>query len=303
MPKIERADVGMHTTLKIQNHSISDPPTMASAVPIPTANGWSEGSRTYEKYFEPGTAVAAEAMVTAMNDVKPVTKESRVLDVGVGTGAATMAMHRSFPSVPIRAVDLSPGMLEIISGRNIPGLSTAVADATQLDRSVVPLGGFSHVMCAMAIQFCEDKQLQAVRELYDSAEPQGIVALSIGLDITVPEPFNLTCEALDPHYKRASVYSDKAWKTMEQLEDAMKTAGLRDVTSKTVFAYLNTKSLEEYEDCWWNGNHPAYRQHLASWTGDMELVKSKMKEVYREHLANGGKVGALIGIAVGTKPV
>ena len=69
---------------------------------------------------------------------------SRLLDVGCGTGALLEKLSSRFPCLALDGIDISPKMLDIARGKDIPRLSLAHGDAEELP---YPDGTFGAVLC------------------------------------------------------------------------------------------------------------------------------------------------------------
>ncbi|KAI3320787.1 hypothetical protein HD806DRAFT_524481 [Xylariaceae sp. AK1471] len=244
-------------------------------------------------------------LVLDLDKKKAITKDSRFLDMGSGNGACTLAFRNLHPDVPIFAADFAPGMIDILKEQNIPGVTAAVADATNIDRNIIPKGDFSHMALSFMIQFCGAKQMDALKEAYDTVEAGGAVAVGIGMESgheALQCPFDLACEALEPQYQRVNPHLEEAWMESKQVEDGMKAVGFTNISSTRSFIALNFASPEDYLHYFWNGKHPGLQRGIDSWKGDMNEVKLMMYKVLLEQYPNPPKLGAWAGITVGLKP-
>lgn len=69
---------------------------------------------------------------------------ARAIDLGAGTGSLTYQLAARFPTLPILATDISPGMLEqLMSSTNI---TSQVADMAAPIGGAIEEGSFSHVL-------------------------------------------------------------------------------------------------------------------------------------------------------------
>lgn len=104
-----------------------------------------------------------------------------VLDLGCGTGAATVALRQSFPKATVVALDLAHGML-VEAGRKIGwldrlrgrGFARVNADATRL-----PLadGSVQVVFSSLMLQWCDDLDA-ALGEIQRVLAPGGLLLFS-----------------------------------------------------------------------------------------------------------------------------
>jgi trans-aconitate methyltransferase len=142
---------------------------------------WSNLSRTgaFEQVHAPVTMRINAKILEAVTALRPITKTSRVLDVGAGTGSMTRVIRQQYPEVPIVALDLAPGMVESLEAQDIPNVTTGVADARDLDSQFVPDGAFTHALSMFVIQFVgPERHSDVCAELFRALEPGGVVALS-----------------------------------------------------------------------------------------------------------------------------
>ncbi|KAI1499531.1 S-adenosyl-L-methionine-dependent methyltransferase [Biscogniauxia marginata] len=267
-------------------------------------DGWSQGSVSYEKYLVPVTRKGAEALIEEMIKMNPITSESNILDCGTGPGLVPIILRQLYPSVPITAVDIAPGMIERIKRLDLPGVKLGLSDATNLDRAVVPKDAFTHAIGALMIQFCGDKQPSVVHEFYDSLVPGGVAGHLLTTGITIADPWHRACERLDPAYQRVYVHDDKAWKSFEPLEAAYRDVGFEDIRKVKLWMPMSTiQSKEDYIDFWFRGHHPAFeKRDMAAWKGDPEEVIPELLKVLGEYKDLSSELGAYAEIVLGRKP-
>ncbi|KAI0602112.1 S-adenosyl-L-methionine-dependent methyltransferase [Biscogniauxia sp. FL1348] len=269
-----------------------------------TADGWTDGSASYEKYLAPMTRLGIEALIEALFKKLPPAADSNFLDCGAGTGISTSLLRQRHPSIPITAVDFAPGMIERVKQLNLPGVKIFLSDAAALDRALVPKAAFTHAVAAHMIQFCGDKQPGVLRELYDSLAPGGVAGISISSNLTIAEPWHRACARLDPGYEPTFMHDDKAWKTPEQLEAAMREAGFEDIQKAQVWMPMCTvASKEDYVDFWYRGNHPAFTtRDMASWKGNPDDVLPELLKVLGEYKDLSYELGFASDIVLGRRP-
>lgn len=102
-----------------------------------------------------------------------------VLDVGCGTGAATLpAAARVGPAGQVRGIDLASRLLDLgrakAAERGLRNVDFAAGDLTSLD---LPDGGFDVVMCAFAIFLAPDLDA-AMAGLWRAVRPGGTLAIT-----------------------------------------------------------------------------------------------------------------------------
>lgn len=102
----------------------------------------------------------------------------RVLDIGAGTGAGTIALAQTFPAAQVVAIDIDEAMLEQVRGRS---------QASGLDQRVVtlnadvaaeypPLGHADVVWSSAALHEVSDP-VRAFSNLFDALRPGGVLAV------------------------------------------------------------------------------------------------------------------------------
>lgn len=128
--------------------------------------------QNYEDYFVPaiGAPFARRLLATA----KPAAGE-RVLDVACGTGVATrLAAEAVGPTGSVAGLDPTPGMLQ-----QARAVSPDTIDWYEARGEAIPLpdASFALVLCAMGLQFFEDK-VQGLREMRRVLAPGGRVVVA-----------------------------------------------------------------------------------------------------------------------------
>lgn len=102
---------------------------------------------------------------------------ARVLDVGCGTGFATMRVVERGGVREVVGVDSSPAMLEVF-GEHLGGHPGVVADlrAATADATGVPDDWADLVLCTMALHWFPDRPA-AIREMARALRPGGVVGI------------------------------------------------------------------------------------------------------------------------------
>lgn len=100
-----------------------------------------------------------------------------VLDVGCGTGFASLAMVRRFGTARITGVDPAPGMLEEFRAK-IGGLPETRIELVGADVMAMPLpaDAFDAVICSMAFHWFPDKP-GAMAAMARALRPGGVIAV------------------------------------------------------------------------------------------------------------------------------
>lgn len=103
---------------------------------------WDTAAQHYEKTAHPFTARYAEAALARV----VLTPDSRVLDVGAGTGALALAAART--GAQVLATDFSPGMVARIAAAGLPNVDAQVMDGQAL---ALPDAGFDAVFSIFGV--------------------------------------------------------------------------------------------------------------------------------------------------------
>lgn len=248
--------------------------------------------------------MSSARMLEMIEQLCPVTPASYVLDVGAGTGSITRTVRQKNPDTKILAIDLAPGMVASLDAQQIPGVVTALVNATSMDRKIVPEGSFTHAIAGLMIQFCGDDQITLCQELFRSLVPGGAAAASISYDVDIPEPWHRACERVDrSRYTRVELHDPKAWMTTERVKQGMESAGFVDVQEAQQYMRGNIGSVDEYLEYWLNGKHPVFAKFIAAWQGDVAEVVPTLRNILENEYTMPMELGAMSGIVVGRKPL
>ena len=243
----------------------------------------------------------ANRLLQLAHDLSPISAESLILDNGAGTGAVTLAIASQSPSAKIIATDVSASMLDNISARRLPNVSTWVVDARVLSES---LGreNFTHVFNTFVLQTITTP-LDALREMYSVLKPGGVIGVGIwaqrngAFDI-----WQQSCQIIDPSYRLPEPFDDpKAWRTQEELESALQKAGFCGIKSEEVMEPFPFESAETFAEFVFGKKNPAVVQCMSNWTGSLSEVKEAMIGLVREKYANGKEIYLWAVLGVGRK--
>ncbi|MFP5220334.1 MAG: class I SAM-dependent methyltransferase [Actinomycetes bacterium] len=131
-----------------------------------------DAAQNYEDHFVPavGTPFARRLLATAR-----LAPGERVLDVACGTGlVARLAAEAVGPEGTVAGLDPTPGMLQLARSVSPAGIDWYEAPAEAMP---LPDAAFDVVLCAMGLQFFEDK-LQGLREMRRVLAPGGRAVVS-----------------------------------------------------------------------------------------------------------------------------
>jgi SAM-dependent methyltransferase len=147
----------------------ADHPSIRTAA---VAEGFSAGADEYDEVLR-HNAEGAERLVSAL----PVGAWADVLDVGCGTGFASLAMQRRFGPRRIVGVDPSEGMLQVFAQKVAEGGDTAVElHAADVMAMPVPDASVDAVISGMAFHWFPDKP-GALREMARCLRPGGVLGI------------------------------------------------------------------------------------------------------------------------------
>ncbi|HTI32396.1 MAG TPA: class I SAM-dependent methyltransferase [Miltoncostaea sp.] len=121
------------------------------------------------------TAAALAPAADALVDVAGIRAGDLVLDVGCGTGNASLAAAAR--GARVRAVDPSPGLVDLARERATAAGADVEAQVGDAGALPFPDGAFDAVISSFAVIFAPDAEA-AVREMVRVARPGGAVALT-----------------------------------------------------------------------------------------------------------------------------
>lgn len=83
---------------------------------------WDKAVSQYEDAVTRSSKRGAERLLTLANEVHPLSEPlTKAIDLGAGTGSLTYLLAAAYPSVPILATDISPGMVKQLMSLNTEG--------------------------------------------------------------------------------------------------------------------------------------------------------------------------------------
>lgn len=190
-----------------------------------------------------------------------------------------MAIRELHPSVPIVAIDSSPGMMDLVAQRHIPNIVMGVSDARSLDRALVTENTFTHGFCALVLQFVGDKQADVLSEIFRSLQPGGVVGISV---TNYLEPMHSARKAVDPSYSRVEPF-DHTWHTSKHLEEGLKRAGFDSIEAYDVVTENRAPNPENIINFWVNMRNPGLRPVVDAFPGNETTLREVLERVLDGH--------------------
>ncbi|EPE31807.1 S-adenosyl-L-methionine-dependent methyltransferase [Glarea lozoyensis ATCC 20868] len=274
-------------------------------------NRWNNAAADYNAAVGESSKLAATRLITLTNDLHPISAASdpRALDLGAGTGSLTHLLSDAFPSLPILATDISPGMLEKLMATgalaNKKNVTTQVADMSSPVGGEVTEGSFSHVFSTMAIQVLPNPADEGTLGKWASLlQPDGVVAIAVWDFNEVCGPHSIWTEAakaVDPFYESPPPLPPRHWYGHTQVEEELKKVGFRDVMSEVLDIGFNV-GKEGFMRFFWESENPMPIERLASFKGDLSKVKLEMDRLLDEKYDSGKKIPLFAALAVGKRP-
>ncbi|MCJ1240722.1 hypothetical protein MMC14_008726 [Varicellaria rhodocarpa] len=289
---------------------------MPHSTPIPSSAGepgWSTTAPTYSSNVGRTSALAASRLISLAQTLSPITPSSSILDNGAGTGAITLAIAAAHPSTSILATDISGPMLTSITSastnsnqsknQSFTKISTRVLDARSLT-STLKKDSFTHVFNTFMLQTITTP-LDALREMHTVLKPNGEGVIGIALWASRNDPFSIwrsACLSLDPDYTLPAPFDDPhAWRTVDELDSALRELGFRDVRCEEMRMPFTFESSAAFVEFWFGAKNPAAVKVMANWEGDGEEVRRRVARVVEEEYGGGKDVCTWAVLGVGRK--
>jgi len=279
---------------------------MTSTVSYSTAadkanRDWSKTAPTYADNVGRTSAMSASRLVELAHGLSRITGDSTALDVGAGAGAVTFAIASSFPWTQILAADVSSTMLEDIAASQLPTVTTQVLDARSLTKKLQK-ESFTHVFSTFMLQTIRTP-LFALQEMHAILAPGGVVG--IGLWGQRNGPFEIWEEAarsVVPGYTLPTPFDDpNAWRTREELENALKEVGFEDVSSEEVKMPFEFDTAKSFVEFWFQAKNPASERCMSNYEGSIEYAGEAVERLVREQYQNGKDICTWAVLGVGKK--
>ena len=268
---------------------------------ITSAVRWSLTAPSYSSNVGRISALAAFRLVELVNKRHHISNSSKVLDIGAGAGAVTLAVASDFSETHVLATDVSPSMLTTISAHGMPNVTTQVLDARELSRSL-KRESYSHVFNTFMLQTVKSP-LAVLREMHDVLSPRGAVGIGIWAKRNSPfEIWEHACQSIDPTYELPNPFDDPdAWRTQHDLESALEEVGFKEVSSEEICMPFEFENAETFIEFWFQSNNPAILQIMKSWKRPLEETKKAVERVVRESYHNGRDIYAWAVLGTGIK--
>jgi ubiquinone/menaquinone biosynthesis C-methylase UbiE len=202
--------------------------------------GFTQGAGEYDDLLA-RNAEGARRLVAAM----PEGDYPEVLDVGCGTGFASLAFAERFRPRRIVGVDASEGMLEVFRAKTA-GLAGVDVELRQADVTAmgVPDGAFDAVISAMAFHWFPDKAA-AAHAMAAALRPGGALALLTagrGTDAEFREVLRSIRPPVPPNYDATF---DAVQRDVPEVEAYLAEAGL-EVRDAWMEQRVRTVPVERY---------------------------------------------------------
>ena len=186
--------------------------------------GYDAGAAAYDELLQHNRS-GAERLVAAL----PEGPWPRALDVGCGTGFASLAMARRFGTRDLVGVDVSQEMLARYRAalEAVPGTRVAVLRADAADMPVAP-GSFDAVVSSMAFHWFPDKPA-AVAGMARALRPGGALGL-LASGRGADREFRDVLEAMRPPVPEAWLTAfDAVQRDEVEVEGYLTAAGLEPI--------------------------------------------------------------------------
>lgn len=209
------------------------------------AESFDRSARAYEQLVALNRA-GSERLVRSLPDEA----FARVLDVGCGTGFATMQVIERGGVREVVGVDPSPPMLQVFAEHlaRHPEITSDLRAATA-DRTGVPDGWADLVICTMALHWMPDRPA-AIREMARALRPGGVLALLAPGDRHDRPTVDIIEATGDPHMMRlaTSIVSNEI--SVPWLTDVLRDSGLEptDVWAETRERMVSPDALADRMD-------------------------------------------------------
>jgi ubiquinone/menaquinone biosynthesis C-methylase UbiE len=274
---------------------------------------WSDAAKLYGGTIGAISSQAAIELTNMATKLHNLNPESRVLDVGCGPGAVTLALLAQSPTTAIEAIDTAPKMLEDLTtnvantGIPTPKITTREVDIHDL-ASTYSLSTFSHIFASFVLHVAARSFSTSVADMLHILAPGGILAIATFTPHSDPYLiWDRVCRTHDPNFSPPNFAPDpKAWTTPGQVAAGMQTAGLVDIKSVVRRAPFPLRGVEEWADFFFDGKNPASEAIIRPFfeTHDVSKkdVKETFKRVVKDEWDEGRNVLMEFVLAVGRKP-
>lgn len=258
--------------------------------------GWDNAAGAWSSSLHRATTLAAGRLIDLAEELRPITEASRVIDVGAGTGAATLAIAAKTCATDMTATDISQSMLDNIhlppptttsshhaAPHSSRTLTRQTADVHHLTKTFPPSKKtYTHTFSNLMLHVLSDP-LTAVHQMHAITDPAGgILALSLtGKPIWMYHLWQLACQTLDPTFLVPDLFPTR-WCTPQDLSHAFHAVHATDVhieTFDTEWPFANSTDFVH----WFRvGGHPGIDFAVQAWKGDREKALEALGKVHDE---------------------
>ncbi|KAE8449340.1 hypothetical protein EG329_008241 [Mollisiaceae sp. DMI_Dod_QoI] len=270
---------------------------------------WDNAAAQYNDAVGRSSRLGADRLITLANILHPLNAPSaRAIDLGAGTGSLTHQLAEKYPSLPILATDISPGMLEklmsIIKDPTSTKITSQVADMAAPVGGAATEGSFSLVFSTMAIQVLPDPAGEStLSEWARLLQPDGIVAIGIwdfDEDCGPHALWAAAAKSVEPGYVSPPLVPPRHWTGRADLDAGLKAAGFRDVQSEVMRIGFDV-GKEGFMGFFWESENPMPLACQDSFHGDLAKVKVEMERLLND-MYDGNEIPLSAALAVGRRP-
>ena len=282
---------------------------------MPSQPGWSATASTYTSNIARTSTLAGASILRLTSRISPVTPNSKVIDIGAGTGALSLTLASQFPPTKTRvgpsilATDISEEMLSNISSKGIPNVATKRLDARAITMSVpsTELGTFTHGFNLFMLQTVTTPS-SVLQEMYFTLVPSiGVISIAIWAERNGPfEIWETAARNVNPGYTLPAPFDDpNAWRTKQQLSSALEEARFVDIEVVEEEFAFPFESPERFAQFWFGAGNPAAVQCMSNWPGEVsgaeKDVKREVEKVVRNNWGGGKDIKTWGVLGVGRK--
>ncbi|KAG5665042.1 hypothetical protein KAF25_008776 [Fusarium avenaceum] len=251
---------------------------MSSAPKLTATKHFNKIADKYEANTGGATRELAQHAISFVEDLNPLTSESKVLDNACGTGIVTDIILKSGIQPEIHTIDVAENMVSIVRDRlfSHPNVHAAVMTGEKLS---FPDDTFTHSITNLGLMYFTDAD-KGAREIARTLHPDGVAVITgwkIMGHIKIIQEVQAQIRPDDMPFK-APV--PDVWLDPEHTEAVLSGAGLDVHTSTAIDVHLGDKTADGVADLL---THGFGSKVFESWSEE-EKVKGAvvMKKLVRE---------------------
>lgn len=263
----------------------------------PNSSGWDNVSSAYV-HVERLTTPLCHRLVSITHSKSALdASNATAFDDGCGTGVLTVVLKEQYPSLPIFASDVSPGMIDLFE-RRIADAGWKDVDARTLDSRKldgVADASFSHCFSGFMVCLAPDPE-EIVKEMHRVTKPGGVLGLAVWADPyfgVFNEPFTKACRTLMPDYESVAIM-DSRWTRVGEVKERLVEAGWRNVEAREEKQVWKWGNVEEFSKYFFEGGNPANETMMEMFKkkgGSVAEVKGEFEKlVVQEYGKEDGRV-------------